>query len=62
MGARQAGALTLRRCDVCSSTGSGVAVEGAELLLDACTIHDCARHGVAAFGSLEGTELPPGRG
>lgn len=29
-------------------------MEGAGLQLTGCSIHDCARHGVAVFGALDG--------
>lgn len=50
----QAGQLTLERCDISSSSGVGVGVEGASVTVQQCTIHNCERHGVAAFGSLDG--------
>jgi hypothetical protein len=52
--ALQAGHLTLEECDVTSQSGVGVGVEGAAVTLAKCSIHDCERHGVAVFGSLEG--------
>ena len=33
---------------------SGIGVEGGSLHVDATTVHDCARHGVAVFGDLGG--------
>lgn len=50
----QAGSLTLEQCDITSRSGVGVGVEGAAVSLKSCHIHDCERHGVAVFGSLEG--------
>lgn len=32
-------------CDVTSSTGDGVGVEGGAPRLQGCTVHDCVRHG-----------------
>jgi hypothetical protein len=49
----------LRRCDICSATGSGVGVEGGSPQLLDCTMHDCVRHGVAVFGDLEDSESHP---
>ena len=46
--------LTLESCDVRSDTGSGVAAEGATLVLTDCAIHDCKTHGVAVYGDLLG--------
>ena len=46
--------LTLDSCDVQSDTGSGVAAEGATLVLTDCAIHDCKTHGVAVYGDLLG--------
>ena len=46
--------LTLEACDVRSDTGSGVAAEGATLVLTDCAIHDCKTHGVAVYGDLLG--------
>ena len=51
----QAGAvLVMDSCDVRSNSGVGVGVEGAMLQLLDSAVHDCARHGVAAFGGFEG--------
>jgi hypothetical protein len=50
----QAGSITLEQCDITSSSGVGVGVEGAAVRLKGCHIHDCERHGLAVFGSLEG--------
>lgn len=50
----QAGSLEMEECDVTSQSGVGVGVEGAAATLNKCSIHDCERHGVAVFGSLEG--------
>ena len=44
----------LEDCDVSSSTGGGVGVEGGAPHLLGCAVHDCARHGVALFGDLMG--------
>lgn len=52
----QAGTLRLEQCDITSSSGVGVGVEGADVGLINCSIHDCERHGVAVFGSLEGKQ------
>ncbi|KIY96613.1 hypothetical protein MNEG_11348 [Monoraphidium neglectum] len=50
--------LVLEACDVSSSSGNGVGVEGATLQLKDSQVHNCERHGVAAFGGFEGA---PGR-
>ncbi len=51
----QAGSsLVLESCDVSSRSGCGVGVEGATLQLLESTVHDCERHGVAAYGGFEG--------
>jgi hypothetical protein len=51
----QAGSsLVLEACDVSSSSGNGVGVEGATLQLKDSQVHNCERHGVAAFGGFEG--------
>ena len=52
--AQPGSALTLESCDVQSDTGSGVAAEGATLVLTDCAIHDCKTHGVAVYGDLLG--------
>ena len=46
--------LTLESCDERSDTGSGIAAEGATLVLTDCAIHDCKTHGVAVYGDLLG--------
>jgi len=50
--------LVLESCDISSRSGVGVGVEGATLQLLDSTVHDCERHGVAAYGGFEGA---PGR-
>jgi hypothetical protein len=50
----QGGRLSLQDCDITSNSGVGVGVEGAAVILERCNIHDCERHGVAVYGSLEG--------
>ncbi|KAG1663919.1 hypothetical protein FOA52_002235 [Chlamydomonas sp. UWO 241] len=50
-----AGSPVIRECDISSSSGSGVAVEGARApLLERCTLSRCAGHGCCVFGGLEG--------
>jgi hypothetical protein len=56
--ALQGGSLILRDSDITSSSGAGVAVEGGNLQMLRCAVHDCQQHGVAIFGDLEGR---PGR-
>jgi hypothetical protein len=46
--------LTLESCDVQSDTGSGIAAEGATLVVKDCRVHDCKSHGVAVYGDLLG--------
>jgi hypothetical protein len=48
--------LSLQDCDVSSSTGSGVGIEGGAPLIGRCTVHNCERHGVAIFSELGGSE------
>lgn len=50
----QGGALSLRGCVICSSSGSGVGVDGGALEMEECDVQDCQLHGLAVFGSLEG--------
>ena len=53
--------FTLTGCDVTSATGTGVGLDAAECVVAGCTIHDCARFGVAVFGDgarLSGTFAP----
>ena len=38
-------------CDVASSSGSGIGVEGGNVTLYSCSIHDCKNHGVLYVGS-----------
>jgi len=38
-------------CDVASSSGSGFGVEGGNVTLTSCTVHDCKNHGVLYVGS-----------
>lgn len=52
--ALQGGRVHLDQCDITSQSGDGVGVEGAAVQLTNCRVHDCERHGVAVFGSLEG--------
>lgn len=47
--------LVLQDCDINSSTGSGVGIEGGSPLLARCTVHNCERHGVAVFSELGGS-------
>ena len=42
--------VALRDCDVSSSSGSGVGVEGGAVTLDHCRVHDCKNHGVSFLG------------
>ncbi|KAI8471833.1 MAG: hypothetical protein J3K34DRAFT_415855 [Monoraphidium minutum] len=50
--------LVMEACDVSSGSGNGVGVEGGILQLKDSSVHDCMRHGVAAYGGFEGA---PGR-
>ena len=38
-------------CDVASSSGSGIGVEGGNVTIFSCTVHDCKNHGVLYVGS-----------
>lgn len=38
-------------CDIASSSGSGIGVEGGNVTVTSCTIHDCKNHGVLYVGS-----------
>ena len=38
-------------CDIASSSGSGIGVEGGNVTLCSCTVHDCKNHGVLYLGS-----------
>ena len=44
--------VVLSSCDISSTTGSGVGIEGGSPRLENCRIHDCARSGVMIFSSL----------
>lgn len=52
---RSAGSVTLDRCDVRSSTGSGLGVEGGCATARLCKFSECQRHGVALYGDLLGS-------
>ncbi|GBF95641.1 hypothetical protein Rsub_08623 [Raphidocelis subcapitata] len=56
--AKAGSSLVLESCDISSDSGVGVGVEGAVLQLKDSAVHDCERHGVAAYGGFEGA---PGR-
>eukprot|EP00200_Dunaliella_tertiolecta_P002925 CAMPEP_0202349720 /NCGR_PEP_ID=MMETSP1126-20121109/7093_1 /ASSEMBLY_ACC=CAM_ASM_000457 /TAXON_ID=3047 /ORGANISM="Dunaliella tertiolecta, Strain CCMP1320" /LENGTH=347 /DNA_ID=CAMNT_0048941575 /DNA_START=190 /DNA_END=1234 /DNA_ORIENTATION=- len=45
--------LWLDACDICSTSGSGIGVEGASPLISRCRIHGCANHGLAIFGPMD---------
>ena len=47
--------LSLQDCDISSSTGTGVGIEGGAPLIGRCTVHNCERHGVAIFSELGGS-------
>lgn len=51
---RSAGGLTLERCDVSSTTGSGLGVEGGTATAVQCRFTNCRRHGAALYGDLMG--------
>ncbi|KAF5826669.1 pectin lyase fold/virulence factor [Dunaliella salina] len=51
--------LWLDACDICSTSGSGIGIEGAAPLISRCRIHGCANHGLAIFGPLD-PEAPLG--
>lgn len=41
-------------CDISSSSGDGIGIEGGSPRVARCSVHHCARHGVAVFGDLLG--------
>ena len=41
-------------CDIRSGTGDGIGIEGGAPRVQRCSVHDCARHGVAIYGDLYG--------
>ena len=43
--------VKLVNCDVVSSSGSGIGVEGGNVTVYSCTVHDCKNHGVLYLGS-----------
>ena len=43
--------VKFQNCDVVSSSGSGIGVEGGNVTVLSCTIHDCKNHGVLYAGS-----------
>lgn len=47
--------LVLEGCDISSSTGSGVGIEGGSPMARDCAVHDCERHGIAVFSELGGS-------
>lgn len=47
--AHQGCGAVLEGCDISSSTGDGVGVEGGAPALLRCTVHDCQRHGARAL-------------
>lgn len=49
----------LDSCDISSASGSGVGAEGGSPQLYNCSVHDCATHGVALFGGLDGSRASP---
>ena len=46
----------LQDCDVTSTTGSGVGLEGGQLGVSRCRIHNCKQHGIALFKGLDGRD------
>ena len=46
----------MQGCDITSGTGSGVGLEGGQLTVSGCRIHQCKQHGIALFNSLEDVE------
>lgn len=48
--------LVIDSCDIRSNSGVGIGVEGAMLQVLDSSIHDCERHGVAAYGGFEGAQ------
>lgn len=49
----QGGSLSLQDCNVCSSSGTGIASEGGILTVRNSSIHDCHGNGIAIFADLE---------
>lgn len=52
----QGGSVQLEGCTITSSTGTGLAAEGGSHSLRDCRLLQCERHGMAAFGTIEGGE------
>eukprot|EP00747_Dinoflagellata_sp_TGD_P189370 gnl/TRDRNA2_/TRDRNA2_49635_c0_seq1.p1 gnl/TRDRNA2_/TRDRNA2_49635_c0~~gnl/TRDRNA2_/TRDRNA2_49635_c0_seq1.p1 ORF type:complete len:395 (-),score=65.09 gnl/TRDRNA2_/TRDRNA2_49635_c0_seq1:25-1209(-) len=48
------GALVLDSCDITSMTGSALGVEGGDVTLRKCRLHDAKNHGAALYGDLLG--------
>lgn len=48
--------LVMENCNVSSTTGSGIGIEGGDPLISNTLVRDCARHGVAIFAELGGSE------
>ena len=46
----------MQDCNISSSTGTGVGIEGGSPLVGRCVVHNCERHGVAIFSELGGSE------
>jgi len=44
--------LELRECDITSSTGAGIGIEGGIPIVRQCVIHNCERQGIACFSEL----------
>ena len=42
--------IELRECQISSSSGSGVGVEGGDVTLSSCRIADCKNHGALFVG------------
>mmetsp|Transcript_25037 Transcript_25037/g.54086 ORF Transcript_25037/g.54086 Transcript_25037/m.54086 type:complete len:304 (-) Transcript_25037:254-1165(-) len=49
--AAAASRIELRSCDVSSSSGSGVGVEGGDVTLSACRVSACKNHGIVYVGA-----------
>jgi len=51
--------LVLEDCDISSSTGSGVGIEGGSPAIRKCAVHNCERNGIAVFSELGGAAGEP---
>ena len=43
--------IRLQECEITSNSGSGIGVEGGEVVVDSCRVVDCKNHGIVYVGS-----------